>query len=66
MIITVTIQVTIKIESINQCIQMIKPPINRASGQSSQITLFLMQVTLALENLKEKLLAPILTVNWCN
>lgn len=49
MIITVTIQVTIKIESINQCMQMIKPAINTAGNQVK-----LLCVTLALENFKEK------------
>lgn len=49
MIITVTIKVTIKIESTNQGIQMIKPPMNTAGNQVK-----LLCVTLALENLKEK------------
>jgi len=30
MIVTVTTEVTIKSESINQCVQMTKPPINTA------------------------------------
>lgn len=46
-------KVTIKIESINQHIQMIKLPINTAGNQIK-----LLCVSLALENLNEKSLNP--------